>query len=308
MRPALIAAAVTVAVLAAAAPAQATPSQDLARAREAFRRGDFATALPLLNYLLYPTPRLAQTSDLVEAHVLLAVCAFETGDRETATREFEEALFLQSDLDLQGNALFSKPSIEFFAQTRAAVEERSRRDAEQRSLAEERERLRKYRESLIVYEVRPYYVNFIPFGAGQFQNRQRGKGLAFASAEVATGALSAGIWLYLVGQYGYGGRVPPEDAANVLLLQQIEIGSGVACLGLVAWGVVDSLLNYKPRAQIEGDDSLLPDLVPPPDRSPKARPKPKTNPRPTPGSAPSSLRLAPTPLPGGVGASLSWEF
>lgn len=301
-------AAVTVvasALVAAATPAAATPAEDLARGREAFRRGDCQTALPLLNYLLYPSPRLAQTSDLVEAHVLLGVCAFETGDRLTASREFEEALFLQSDLSLDGNALFSRAVIDFFDDVRAAVLERGRRDAERRALAEERERLRRYKESLIVYEVRPYYVNFIPFGAGQFQNGERGKGLAFAASQVATGALSAGIWLYLVGEYGIGGTVPDQDVDRVRRLQEIEVGAGIACLGLVAWGVVDSLLNYKPRVKVEGDDKLLPpDLTPPADDAPRT---PRRAPRQRPPES-SSLRLAPVPLPGGAGAALTWDF
>jgi hypothetical protein len=282
VRAALIATVIG-AALAAPATAAATPAQDLARARDAFRKGDYQVAIPLLNYLLYPSPRLAQTSDLVEAHVLFAVCAYETGDRLTAAREFEEALFLQADLELDGNALFSR-----------------------RALAEERERLRRYRESLIVYEVRPYYVNFIPFGAGQFQNGDRKKGLAFAAGQAITGGVSAGIWLYLVGEYGIGGAVPRDELGRARRLQEIEVGAGIACLGLVAWGVVDSLLHYKPRVQVSGDDSLLPD-----DLVPKAGPGKRPAPRPPAPPAekpPSTLRFAPVPLPGGAGAALTWEF
>ena len=85
-------AAVVIAALAVvSAPASAAPAGDLDGARDAFRRGDFKDAVPVLSHLLYPTPRLARNEDLVEAHVLLGVCAFETGDRATAIREFEEA-------------------------------------------------------------------------------------------------------------------------------------------------------------------------------------------------------------------------
>ena len=308
MRAAVIVAAIVVmsGVPALTGTAAAAPSEDLTKAREAFRRGDCATATPLLSYLLYPTPRLAQTGDLVEAHVLLGACAFESGDRLSATREFEEALFLQSDLSLEGNALFTRGAVDFFETTRAGVEERGRRDAERRALAEERERLRRYKESLIVYETRPYYVNFIPFGAGQFQNGERGKGLAFAAGQVVTGTISAGIWLYLVGEYGVSGQVPDDQVNRARMLQQIEVGTGIACLGLVAWGIVDSLVHYKPRVQVEGDDSLLPpDLTPPPDDDDKDG-APRRRKRP---AAPeSSLRLSPAPLPGGAGAVLTWDF
>jgi hypothetical protein len=140
MRAALIAAA-AFALIAVAAPAVAAPSEDLTKAREAFRRGDCQTAMPLLSYLLYPTPRLAQTGDLVEPHVLRGACAFDAGDRRSATREFEEALFLPTDLSLDGTALFTRATSDFFETTRAGVEARGRRDAERRALAEERERL-----------------------------------------------------------------------------------------------------------------------------------------------------------------------
>jgi tetratricopeptide (TPR) repeat protein len=306
VRAALILTALAGAAASAPATAAATPAEDLGRARDAFRKGDYQVAIPLLNYLLYPSPRLAQTRDLVEAHVLFAVCALETGDRLTAAREFEEALFLQADLELDGNALFSRAAIDLFAETRAAFEERARRDAERRALAEERERLRRYRESLIVYEVRPYYVNFIPFGAGQFQNGDRKKGLAFAASQAITGGVSAGIWLYLVGEYGIGGAVPADEVDRARRLQEIEVGAGIACLGLVAWGVVDSLLHYRPRVQVSGDDSLLPtDVVPP--ATPGKRP---SRPTPAPPEKPptSSLRFTPVPLPGGAGATLTWDF
>ena len=34
-----------------------------------------------------------------------------------------------------------------------------------------------------------------------------------------------------------------------------------ACLGLMAWGIVDSLIHYQPRKKIDADDSLLPHPV-----------------------------------------------
>ena len=261
-RPLLASMVALLALTICTARAHATPATDLAAARDAFRRGDYDAALPGLNYLLYPTPRLAQTGDLIEAHVLLGVCLVATNDSNAATREFEAALFLSPDLSLDP-VLFSSDAVRAFNETKVSVAARAKQEAASRALADERDRLRRYRESLIVYEVRPYYVNFIPFGAGQFQNGARAKGIFFSATEVTAGALSAGIWLYLVNQYGYNGRVPTADAHGVRTLQEVEIGAGAVCLGVMAWGVIDSLIHYKPRAQIEGDDSLLPpDLRP----------------------------------------------
>lgn len=278
-----------------------TPAADLARARTAFRGNDFATAIPLLNYLLYPTPRLARGDDLIEAHLLYGACAFEIGDQPTARREFEEALYLQGDLELD-SVLYSAGAVKLFDETRAVITERARLEAERRRILEERDRYQQLLASLVVVEKRSYYVNFIPFGAGQFQNRQRGKGLAFAVAQGLTGATSAGIWLYLVGSYGTSGTVPREEATGVRRLQQIEIVSGTACLALMAWGIVDSLIYYQPSAQQRPDESLLPPELR--RKRPTGAPAPEGRPAPP----PTSWLLAPTPLPGGAALSLTVEF
>jgi hypothetical protein len=284
--------ALVIAVLAAARPARAsTPAQMLDQARELFREGAFAQAIPSLNYLLYPTPRLSDRDDLVEAHLLLAVCALETGDTATATREVEEVLFLEPGLSLD-TGIFSERAVEFFDTIKQELTARAAREAEQRRLAEENERLQRLLDAMVVIETRPYYVNFIPFGAGQFQNGHRGKGVFFAASQAATGGLSAGLWLYLVGTYGLPGTVSAEEAPLVRRLQQIEIGAGALCLGLMAWGIVDSLIYYKPSVRGEPDESLLP---------PELRRR-----RP----APTSRRplVTPTPLARGGGLTLTWEY
>ena len=111
------------------------------------------------------------------------------------------------------------------------------------------------------------------------------------------------------GQYGYNGRVPPEDAENVRLMQQLEIGAGIAFWSIYSWSVVDSLLHYKPRAQVEGDDSLMPeelrdlesDQKAKSEKSEKAKAKSRKSPSPR-------SWLGPAPAPGGVVLGLGGEF
>lgn len=291
------------AVLVGAHPAAAdTPAEDLARARASFREHDYAAAIPLLNYLLYPSPRLARVDDLIEAHLLYGGCSFEVGDPTTARREFEEALYLEGDLELDA-VLYSPGAVKFFDETRAVITERTRLDGERRQILEERDRYQQLLASLVIVEKRSYYVNFIPFGAGQFQNRQPRKGLAFAVSEGLTGATSAGLWLYLVGKYGFTGTVPRDQAASVRRLQQYEIVSGTACLALIAWSIVDSLVHYQPSAQRKPDESLLPPEL--------RRKRPTDHPTPAPlmpSPPPTSWLLAPSPLPGGAALSLTVEF
>lgn len=275
--------------------AAASPSEDLAKARELYRAGDCAGAVPTLTYLLYPDPRLAASGDLVEAHVLLGVCHLSGGDRRAALSEFEEALFLSPELTLD-TLLFSAEAIAVFDKKKSELALQAQRDTEARAVAEERDRLRRALENLVVIEKRPYYVNFIPFGAGQFQNGDTKKALWFAASQGITGGASAAIFTYLWLQYGFGGKVPPDEAGFVRQLQQIEIATGGACLILMGWGIVDSLRNYEPTVQRKPDESYLPDAPAASSRGRGARP------------TITNFSLSPTLLPHGAGASLRLEF
>jgi len=282
--------------IALARPAAASPAQDLEHARQSFREHDYDSARKLATFLLYPDEKLAQPSDLVEAHVILGASDFETGHRAEAKVEFEKALQIQPDKTLT-DLLFSEGAIRLFDETRADIAGRAERDAQLRKLADERERIRRYRESLVVVERRSFSVNFVPFGAGQFQNKQPVRGLLFAAGQGVTGGISVGIFVYLAGKYGFNAAVPAAESVGVRQLQQIEIGTGIAFFALYTLGVVDALLHYKPRVQIEGDDSLLPRL---PEAPPARKPRPRTSLR-------ERLRLAPMIAPHGAGIGLTWE-
>jgi TM2 domain-containing membrane protein YozV len=295
-------AALTLAMLALAAAvphrAEASPAQDLDRARFSFREHDYDSAMKLATYLLYPDEKLAAPADLVEAHVILGASNFETGHRIEAKNEFEKALQIQPDKMLT-DKLFSEGAIRLFDETKADIEARAERDAQLRRLSDERERIRKYRESLVFVEKRSFVINFAPFGAGQFQNKQPWRGILFAAGQGLTGGISVGVFLYLSGKYGLVAKVPLADVARVHELQQLEIGTGVAFFAIYAWGVVDALLNYKPTVQIEGD-SLPPSLRDlPQDRSTKP-PARKT-------SVLDRVHLHPLIAPDIAGIGLTWE-
>ena len=247
-----------VAALARTPLVAATPAQKLAEARQEFELGNYNQAAPLLNYLLYPTAQLSSRNDLIEAHLLLGLCYLELGNRVDATREIEEALYLDSNLTLDP-LVFSEKAIAFVAERKREVEERARRDAEARVDAEARERLRKLLENTIVLERRPYFINFIPMGAGQFQNGQRTKGIILFVSEAALGGLSIGLFAYQLNRYGYNGIVPPGDIAFVNRLQIAQIVSGSLCLAVVAYGIVDSLVYYRSTTRVPADESLIPD-------------------------------------------------
>ena len=185
--------------------------------------------------------------------------------------------------------IFTEGQVRLFDETRADVDARAKRDRVLAELEAERERLRRLSENTRLYETRSWAVNFVPFGAGQFQNGQRTKGILFAAGQGVTGATSLGVFLYLAGKYGLSARVPLEDGPNIRRLQQIEIASGALFFGVYIWSVVDGYVNFKPRVQIDVDPQLLKELQ-------KKTPKKS-----------ASLHFGPVLFPSGAGLGLSLE-
>jgi hypothetical protein len=107
---------------------------------------------------------------------------------------------------------------------------------------------RKPGRAIVVHSVA---TNFMPFGAGQFQNGEPVKGAVLATGEGIAMAASASVFVYLVAQYGLSAHIPDADASRVRVLQQVEIGTGLAFFGLYAYGVLDGLANYRPFRELD---------------------------------------------------------
>jgi hypothetical protein len=299
MRAPVIAAAI---VLASVATASATPAEDYDRARQLFLQHDWQSAIPLLGSVLYPQPLLGESNKVFEAHVILGACEFETGDKPTAHDEFEKALLLDSERTLSA-LTFSEGAIELFDETKAEVKRRAADEAARTLKAEANEKLQAYLKSLVVVEHHQFALNFVPFGAGQYQNGDYKKFYALSAAEFATAATSIAIFGYLVNKYGISGTVNPklDDPHTVRLLQQVEIGSGAAFFALYAYGVFDAIRHYKPQTRLDSDPSILPpDLRSiDPNAPPPSKPPPK--------AIKTSFHFGPVLVPSGAGVGLSWE-
>lgn len=296
MRVALIAAIVAIATV-----ARAAPNDELDQARAAYRSAQYSRALPLFNALLYPPPpKLAGKDELAEAYLALGVCRYETGDPAGAKREFEQALSINSEIRIDKLIVTDQSAIDAFDATRVGLQDRIRAEMEAKRKAEDRARLLAIRQSMVGVESHPLYLTFFPFGVGQFQNEDRAKGVFFAATEAATLITSASIWGYLVNTYGIRStRVPLEDAQRVRSLQQLEIGTGFAFLGLYVLGVVDAYVHYKPQTRTEIDESVLPPELRgllKPEASPAKKKPPKT-----------SFHIVPMLSPDGAGIGLAWE-
>src|SRR5262249_3281354 len=78
----------------AAGVASANPSEDLARGRSQFERGQYRKVVDLLSPQLYPRILLHDDEEIKEAHYLLGVSQFFLEHRDLARQEFTALLFL----------------------------------------------------------------------------------------------------------------------------------------------------------------------------------------------------------------------
>jgi hypothetical protein len=289
VRVALLAVALVVAASDAAA---ADPSKQFVQARTVFRSGQYQQAAILFSGLLYPTSQLGNLKEEIDAHLHLAVASFEIGQLDSARREFDAAIDLDATLDISGYG-FSTEATRFFVERKKERDERARKIEERTRRARERQKFIKSVDLIRVKERKNYLRNLIPFGVGQFQNNQIRKGVIFAATQIGLGATSFVIWTYLRSRYP-DGQVPLTEVDSARNLQIFEIASAGACVGVMAWGIIDGFVNYsdEPRPLTEEEKKETIEQLIHEEREDKE----------------SALHFSPMITPDGAGAALSWEF
>ncbi len=292
-------------VLVLGAAAQAvTPAIQFERGKAAYDRGEYARAIGILRPLLYPEIRLESEGQVVQTHRMLGVAHLFGMQNQNAAQEFRKLLQLRPDFRF--DAILDPPQVvDFFNGVLREQEAEIARITAMRKEAElaarrEREALERARNGPVIVEKRyarnSFALNFVPFGVGQFQNGQRGKGWAFLASEsllaaVSVSALATNFALYgaspkrrpcLAPAEGAGAECARDrtDEERSKLLLQTQVVSGALFFGVAAWGIVDALLNHQAET-----------------------------PLPVPGNnAAGRVAIAPVVLPSGLGAGLSFRF
>jgi hypothetical protein len=267
-------------ILSQAAPQVAT--EELQRGKNAYDRGEFHRAVEIIAPLLYPEIRLQSDTQIVLAHRVLGVAYLFEKKSADAQAEFQR--LLQIAPEYRFDPLLDPPEVvDFFNTVRKGYSaELAQLEARQREQEKARERDReaceKARGGPTVIEKRigrnSFAVSFIPFGAGQFQNGQRGKGWTFLAVEGVLGAASVAAFATNLAMYGlrpqrscrydYGANACPaedidhtdEDRSH--LLTQVQVATGVAFFAAVAWGIADAIYYYRPETQLASTEAVRP--------------------------------------------------
>lgn len=270
---------------------------------------------------------LANFSDAqrVRLHELAALSAFNLGDSKGAQAAFLQLLRVNPDFILDPFAV-PPPAIKLFEQVRKdnadtlnlVRQQIALRLEQEKRTAIERERLRleqeerRRRAELLTNEIKvrtvqkqSMVVNFLPFGAGQFQQGRMGWGAAFAISEGVMAVLSIVSFFAVESLFEdltltFDDVKTPDDSRVYRLTVRhlpaerrteydvwtgLKYGTGIAFYALWALGIGEALWHYQDEVVTETREPVTP--------------------KPTVPSA--RLRLYPTPG-GGLGAGVTIGF
>jgi hypothetical protein len=254
-----------------------TAPPELKRAKDRFEFGAYAEAAAALRQLL-GGPQTLSDAEAVDAYRMLGVAEYQLGDEAAARAAFVNLLSVEPDYAL--DAFLVPPAIvEFFDEVKkehepalAPLRERRRELREQQRLAEEARRRLLAEEAaragpptkVVRLEERVYLLNWMPLGAGQFQNGDRGRGTAIAAGQIVFALVNVSAIVFhnrlaedrtrtcISGQPGCSR--PPYSDSDRSLLRQVESVKYVSAglfWALYAYGVWDAHQAYVPRIETE---------------------------------------------------------
>ncbi len=263
--------------LAPAQPRATAVPPDLRRAAARFEFGAWAEAAGIVRQYLsaHPTP---PEPDAILAYRILGISEWHLGDVAHSRTAFVALLSEDPDFKLDP-FLVPPPIVEFLEEVRREHEptlgplreqkrmlreqERLADEARRRLLAEERARTGPPSKVIRLQE-RVYALNWLPFGAGQFQNGQAGKGTAFAAGQLAFGAINV---LAIIAHdqiiNDASNRCLPSQAgcestgykssarSRLRIVDAVKYTSAGLFWALYGFGVYDAHRHYVPRIETE---------------------------------------------------------
>lgn len=184
-------------LIGSAAFAQTSPERELELAKAMFDAGKYAETVSLVRKALSITN--FTDPQRVELHRMAGLASFNLGDTNAAKESFVSLLRLNPDYVLDP-FVAPPPAIRLFEQVRkdnadelALVRQLLQVRAEQqRRAAEEKKKQDEERATrrIVTIERRPMWMNFLPFGAGQFRQDRTEWGIVFAISQGLTAITS----------------------------------------------------------------------------------------------------------------------
>lgn len=231
---------------------------------------------------------------LVQLHKYAGLSAFNVNQPEQALRHFEALLRLDPDFSLDPFAVppptiavFEKlkkdlePTLDLIRQQQRLEAERAKRDAEDRlrRQKEDEERRRRMEElsrrvTVRNVEKKSFLVNFVPFGAGQFQQDRVANGVIIATAEGVFALTS------IIAHFAYRGIlktektpvdyvtgtrdeikvvIPPGREMEAKVWTFVKYASAAGFYATWGYGVVDAIAHHQDETVTTTTTTLQPE-------------------------------------------------
>lgn len=229
-----------------ASQAAADPASTLKSAIEDFEFGEHGKAAEKLAPLLNPI-QLASAEDVIVARQYLGACYYLMDQRSRAEAEFAKILALDSEHKLDPQ-VFSPALVQFFEDVRSRTGLTLKKPPE--SPPKKAVELPTVVAPPAPAEP-PLALAFVPFGGGQFNNRQPIRGTAFLVGEV--GLFATALATFFMFQDVVAGHEKPDgtieftdraDADHAQALQTVYLTTFYVGLGVVALGIIEALVSY----------------------------------------------------------------
>lgn len=291
-----------VALLLAALPAgaQVAPEREVELVRSLYEVGKYREAL---DRAVEAMGRANFTDEQRRVlHEVAGLSAFNLKDGRAASAHFLQLLQLDPDHQLDPFAV-APPAIRAFEQVRkdnaeplarvrqqlALKLEQERREAAERERARLEDEERRRRLALLsstvtvrTVEKRSLWLNFVPFGAGQFQQGRTEWGVTFAVSEAVLGLTSIIAYFAINALYetytitltdrltpdGTGRytttirRIPDARQTTYRVWNALKYATGIAFYAAWVGGVTEALVHHQPEVVTETQQPVAPPAGP----------------------------------------------
>ena len=220
------------------------------RGRNSYLYGSYKDTVKNLRPLLYPKVLIAQPESLSLSYEYLALAYFYLGEQELAIQTFKDLIYARPEHQLDpvrvppnAVSLYNQLHDEL----QSELQQRQEALERQTELEKEREQQSLKQSVILEQQVNQRLVAFLPFGAGQFQNRNPELGYFFLGSELVAVGLSAGFFWGVESMREIDGRFSRQNYPIAQSLQRAQIISGGIALGLMVSGVIQALWRYQDR-------------------------------------------------------------
>jgi hypothetical protein len=245
---------------------------ELGRVRTLYDAGQYDECANELGTLLDDKGKrpIAEPRVKEDARILHAACLIGSGRFEEADTPLRDALLANLQMKPPDSLIFPRPVIERFFRVRKGLEEKIRADEEKRlkeataqaeavRLEELRQRarltqLQQLASREVVVEKNERWIAAVPFGVGQFQNRDNSLGWFFLGAEVVTAGAalaSFSISSHIDSQAAtLADDSTPSNAGT--RAQDWHLAGTISTwsfLGLAAIGIMEAQLSFVPEVR-----------------------------------------------------------